>query len=437
MNFLLGKFPAVSFLFVGVIVFKFAFLAFSPWILGLLGNHYMAGNFPDHYDSIASNLIAGKGYRINDDTSLTMLRTPGFVFVLAGIFLLFGKNIFAVQIVQFFMSLATGLIVYRIADRLFGERQVSIAACLIFLLYPGVLIAETRAGFECTLMLCFSGCIALSYQILDDPRWRNFLLFGLLFGLTMLVRSSISIYFPAMVAMICYWRPKGLSVGALLLRFFVAGFVSVIVMSPWIVRNYQISGQFVPTMTVGGLVLFQGVELIKNLDSGRDSADVLGEASGKQLVIAHGMNLKTHDAFFPQFYSPADEVKFYNELWRLGVDEYKRSPELIIKAVIHNFWAFWFLGRTQTSVYLNYIVTLPLVIFLVWGSVLAVRSNRYASLLPMALIVYILPHLFFLAVARYHVSVLPLIAILAANPAIRCWQILQNRLRQKYRITVL
>lgn len=414
-------------LFAGVIVFKLVFLCCSPWLVALLGQHYMAGNFPDQYDAIASNWISGKGYRVYEDTSLTMIRSPGFVMVLAGIFLLFGKNILAVQLIQLCMSLATACIIYHLTRSLFRSRQAATAASLIFMLYPGVLLAETRAGFECTLMLCFTACVALTYRILDDPRWRNFVGLGLLFGVSMLVRSSIGIFFPVAVAAICYWRPRGFTVGRLLLRCFVAGVVAVLVMTPWIVRNYQISGRFVPTMTVGGLVLFQGVELVKQLDGSRDSYEVLGGASARQLVIAHDMHLKTRDGFFPQFYSPEDEVKFYAELWRLGMDEYRRDPGLILRAVRHNLWAFWFLGRTQTSIYYNYAVTLPLMTLMLWGCVAAVRCNRRAILLPATLVVFILPHLFILAVARYHVTVVPLIAILAALPAVRCWQFLANQ----------
>ncbi len=63
--------------------------------------------FSRRYDLIADNLIDGHGYRVYADTSETMLRSPGFVLVLAGIFALFGKSLLVVQIVQYLMSAVT------------------------------------------------------------------------------------------------------------------------------------------------------------------------------------------------------------------------------------------------------------------------------------------------------------------------------------------
>ena len=418
-----------------VIVLKVVlFLVVFPWLLPKLGNSYAAGLFPDGYGSIASNLIAGNGYRMYDDTSLTMLRSPGFVLVLASLFLVCGKSLFAVQAMHLLMSLATAVIIYFLSNRLFHTRSISVVASLLFLFYPGVLIAETRGGIECTLMLSFTGCVALSYLTLDDPRWRNFVYLGILFGLTMLVKSSVAIYFPALVAVFLWWRPKGLSVNSLLMRFVVAGLLSLIIMLPWIIRNYNISGQFIPTMTVSGLALFQGAYVVKNAQSEKDNYVLLNEAAAKQITVAHEMNLKVHEDFFPQFYSPNDEIYYYNQLGRLAINDYRESPWLLLKAIEHNSWAFWFQGRTHRATILNIILTTPILILMIWGSVLAVKVTRDAWLLLTAIFSYIAPHLLILAMARYHVILMPLISILVAVSVIHCWRTAAKMLRYRIRI---
>lgn len=423
MKFSSHQFSRFNLLVFSVVVLKFMLLlVVFPWLLPKLGNNFNAGLFPDGYGSIAYNLVAGNGYRMYDDTSLTMLRSPGFVLVLASVFLVFGKSLFAVQFMQLLMSLATAAIIYYLANRLFKTRSIAVVASLIFLFHPGVLIAETRGGIECTLMLCFTACVALSYMVLDDPRWRNFVYLGILFGFTMLVKSSIAIYFPVLVAIILWWRPKGLSVNSLLIRFIVAGLVSVVIMMPWIIRNYNISGQFVPTMTVGGLAMFQGAYMVKNAESDKDSYVLLNEAAARQITIAHEMNLKTHEDFFPQFYSPNDEINYYNQLGRLAINDYKESPWLLLKAIEHNTWAFWFQGRTQRATILNIILTAPILVLMLWGSVLAVKTTRDAWLLLAAIVAFIAPHLFILAMARYHVILIPLISVLVGVSVVHCWQ---------------
>jgi len=428
MKFSSNQISWLNILVFSVVVLKtMLLLVIFPWLLPKLGNSFQAGLFPDGYGDIASNLIAGNGYRMYDDTSLTMLRSPGFVLVLASLFLFFGKSLFAVQVMQLLMSLATAAIIYFLTNRLFKTQSISVVALLIFLFHPGVLIAETRGGIESTLMLCFTGCIALSYLVLDHPKWRNFIYFGIAFGLTMLVKSSVAIYFPALVVIALWWKPKGLSVSTLLSRFAAAGLISLTIMSPWIIRNYNISGQFVPTMTVGGLALFQGAYLVKNAESEKDSYVLLNEAADKQIKIAHEMNLKIHEDFFPQFYSPNDEINYYNQLGRLAINDYRESPWLLFKAIEHNSWAFWFQGRTERATMLNIILTAPILILMIWGSVLALKVTRDTWLLLVALFAFIAPHLLILSMARYHIILVPLISVLVAVSVIHCWQLLKTR----------
>ena len=57
----------------------------------------------DLYDEIAWNIVSGNGYRVQADTNLTMLRSPGFVFVLVPLFYFFGKSLLAIQILNFLL----------------------------------------------------------------------------------------------------------------------------------------------------------------------------------------------------------------------------------------------------------------------------------------------------------------------------------------------
>src|ERR1700691_2453858 len=118
---------AVVTIFLLLLVLK-ALIAFAliPGLTRALGENYKSNLFPDDYDLIADNLINGHGYRVYTDTSETMLRSPGFVLVLAGIFALFGKSLLMVQVIQYLMSVVTAVIVYLISQRLFRVKLVSL-----------------------------------------------------------------------------------------------------------------------------------------------------------------------------------------------------------------------------------------------------------------------------------------------------------------------
>jgi 4-amino-4-deoxy-L-arabinose transferase-like glycosyltransferase len=427
MRFSFYRFSSLNLLVFCMLILKAALLlAVFPWLLAKLEHNYQAAHFPDGYGLIAANWANGNGYRMFSDTGLTMLRSPGFIMILASIFWLFGKSLFAVQSLQLLMSYVTAAIIFYLAKRLFNSNLISLLASFIFLFHPAVLIAESRGGIESTLMLYFTACVAFSYRLMDNPKWQNFFYFGILFGWTVLVKSVVALYFPALTAVALMQRPKGLSISTLLLRFFVAGLISVLIQVPWIIRNYEISGEFVPTMSVSGLALFQGMYMVKNAESEKDSWLLLEEAKNEQFKLADNMKLRMHKNMFPQFDSPRDEINFYNQLKRLAMIEYMESPGLVWKAIKHNSWAFWFQGRTQKATMLNFIVVAPMLILMVWGAKLAITKTHDAWLLLIAIFAYIAPHLLILAMARYHIIIMPLISIFVAVSVAHIWGLLQK-----------
>src|ERR1700733_5646697 len=399
-----------------LLLFLKAVIAFAliPGLTHALGENYKSNLFPDDYDLIADNLIDGHGYRMYADTSETMLRSPGFVLVLAGIFALFGKSLLVVQIVQYLMSAVIAAIVYFISQRLFGVRLVSLLAVFLFLFHPVSMLSDTRAGTDTTLTLCLTTTIWLLLRAIDSQRWWDYVLSGLALGYTMLVKATVALIFPALFLFLIWplkmRRPFWLTSR----RFVLAAITAALVMTPWIVRNFEISGRFVPSMTVTGLAIFQGEEAERNAGNGEDSKDLLGDAGMEQLRIGHEMGLRMREDFFPQFYRVQDEILFYDELARRGWTQYMKHPALLARTVVHNCWAFWFQGRTYKATLINIIVMLPFMLIFLCGAVIAVRRERRSWILVISVVMYVLPHLVIIAVARYSAAVVPLMCVLAA-----------------------
>lgn len=401
--------------FIAMLIIKavIAFVVF-PRLTHTLGANYHSDLFPDDYDLIANNLIHGHGYRVYADTSETMLRSPGFVLVLAAIFALFGKSLLAVQVVQYFMSAAVAAMVYLIARRLSSVRRVALVAAGIFLFNPVSMMSDTRGGEDTTLTFCLTLALWLLLRALDSKRPRDFALTGLALGYTMLVKASVALIFPAIFLFLAW--PCTTRVRLILLRnFAIIGVLAALVMAPWVVRNYEISGKFEPTMTIAGLALFQGEEAERIGAPGEDSWQRLDDASQEQLAIGHQMGLRMREDFFPQFYTIGDEIAFYHELAHRAWAAYRADPVLFARVVIHNIWAFWFQGRTAKATLLNVIGMLPFLAVSILGAAIAVRRERRHWILVIAVLAYILPHLVIIAVARYSTAVMPLMSVLAAG----------------------
>jgi len=386
-----------------------------PSVTTLLGSNYQADLFPDRYDLIAGNLVDGNGYRMYPDTSLTMIRSPGFIVILAGIFALFGKSLLAVQVAQFFMSAIIAMIIYVISYRILLSKLVSLIAVTIFLFHPVSMISDTRGGTDTTLALCLTATLLLLFQAIESMRAKHFVFAGLALGYTMLVKASVAFILPSIFLFLVLFSTRGKHPLTLTKNFLLLGLAASVVMTPWIVRNFEISGEFVPTMTSGPMAVFQGEEGVRLGFSGKDSWVVFNEVADEQNQIGHEMGLRMREDFFPQFYDIKDEVNFYNELGRRAWAEYRANPTLLARAMVHNSWAFWFQGRTEMATFINIIIMVPFICLSAYGGFVMVRQNKWTWLLIVSVVAFYLPHIVILAVARYSAPLIPIMAILSAG----------------------
>jgi 4-amino-4-deoxy-L-arabinose transferase-like glycosyltransferase len=410
-----------------------AFLLFValPLFVSIAAGDYHAEMFPDQYDQIAWNLATGNGYRVSPDTSLTMIRSPGFVLILAAVFLGLGKSLFAVKAVNLIFSIGTATFVFLLTKKIFESERVAWAAAFIVFFFPGCLIADSRAGVESALMLFIASTFFLAYKAEDTNNYCYYVILGVVFGFCVTIKGTVALMLPAF--WLCRLAIKMKSDKLLLpmlARYSISAIVVALVSVPWIVRNYEISGQFVPTMSVGGLSFDQGVYVIKNYTFHKSYVELLREADYKEIIIAKEMGLRFREEWFPLFYDVSDELAFYKELENRALGEYYQSPLLIAKAILINSVAFWFQGRTHTASILNIVITLPMLVFFLCGIVVG-RSRRSVPIVA-AIASFIIPHLFIISLARYYIPIVPLmapfVAVAADEYVQRCWNFVQTGL---------
>ena len=399
----------------GVAVLKALLLFVAlPLFTSAAPGSYNVEGFPDRYDDIATNLLEGHGYRLNTDTSETMLRTPGFVLILAGIFALVGKSLVAVQVFNLAISLVGGWALYRLALRVTQSENIAIGACVIFLLYPATVLSESRAGVESTFTAAGIVFVLLFYRALQSFAYRDFVLAGVAFGLALLIKSTFALVLPGFFIYVILSRRPHPAFGRVVALFAAGSLAALVVLSPWIVRNYKISGEFIPTNSMGGLVAFQGLWVEKHRSEGKPHWQVLNEAIPEQTRVAQELGLRVRPGFFPQFYAVKDEIRYNDELSRRVRAELLRSPALALRFIGHNFIGFWIQGRTPTATMLNAVLVLPFLLVALAGLMLSIRRGFHIVPITIVILMFFSPHLAILGVARYHTPLVPYLAIFAA-----------------------
>jgi 4-amino-4-deoxy-L-arabinose transferase-like glycosyltransferase len=377
---------------------------------------YHADQFPDRYDLIALNLLEGNGYRVYPDTSETLIRTPGFVVILAGIFTIAGKSLTAVKVFNLLLSLATGLLLYKLASRLTGSWLTALIASVLFLLYPGTVMAESRGGVEATFTFSIVLFMFLFYRALDAFRYRDFALAGVALGFGLLIKSTLALALPALCLYSLVRKRSRASLWRLACLFATSALAAFLILSPWVIRNYKLTGKFIPTMTIGGLAAFQGLYVVEHRSTGKQHHEILSDAAMEQARIADAMGLHVRHGFFPQFYSALDEVRYYRVLGEKAKAEYQKSPSLLLRVVLHNLWGFWFQGRTNQATALNMVLTIPFLFLFTIGTYAAMRRKFCVGPLLLVVGTFFATHLPIIALARYYVPLVPLLAVPAALP---------------------
>ncbi|MGE0114244.1 MAG: ArnT family glycosyltransferase [Steroidobacteraceae bacterium] len=399
------------------LIFLFAVL---PLFEASLGSMYGI-SFADNYHMLAQNLAAGNGYRFTDDTALTMMREPGYPLVLAALFSVFGYGLSAPRVANLFFGIFSALLISRITRQVSGSERAAKLAPVLFLVHPGVIITDMRGGVEglfIMLVMCF---LVVTYKALASGRLKDYFFVGLALGIASIVRSTVLLFPSFLLLYFLWWERTRTSIPAMLSRVVIVWVGAFLILSPWIIRNYALSGHFVPTGSVAGVSAHAGQYICTHFSFDNSLEKVDGDAATERVRLAReqGYRFKELDGlYYLYFYKTQDELAFNTFLGKRVLQRYLESPMLLLECSTKNAFNFWFSGKTWKATTLNSVVQLPYLLLAIAGLIIGMRSKRSADIAILALfIVYTMGvYLPILAEARYSMHLIPILSILAALP---------------------
>lgn len=382
------------------------------WLQTTSPNNYEADKFQDWYDLLALNIAEGNGYRFFPDTTVTMLRTPAWPLVLAALFSLFGYGITAVKVFNLLCSIGTAALTFLLCERICGRRPLALLAALIAFLHPAIVIADSRGGVESFFMFFLMLFIWLLYRAFDNNRHASYAQAGIALGVLLLTKSTAVMFAPCVFL---YQLTKNWSIAGFRRAFVSTALLSLVaglILSPWIVRNFLLSGEFVPTMSVGGMSSYSGYYIASHRSSDREQYQLDIEASKEMGTVAIAMGLRHRPGYYTQLYTVTDELKFYRQLGTIVWDKYRNEPGLFRRVLLDNAVGFWVHGRTQKATMMNMLLVLPFLALSVAGAWVGWR--RQLPVLPIVLMIgaFYAVHIPILGQARYHVPLIPVMAVL-------------------------
>lgn len=201
----------------------------------------------DQYHQIAIDLASGQPFPTID--------VPwGYGYFLALSYRIFGPTPAPALVAQVVLNALIPLLVYRIALRGFDRRVAALATCLVAVLSFNTVYASTEASDSvCTFL--FTLMLWTFVEARHGDRWTMYVGTGVLLGLSAQFRPNLLLLPAALAAFHVVsrrfaWRSIGQGV--------ILGVVAALMLAPWVLRNYRLAGEFIPTSTHGGVQLWYG-----------------------------------------------------------------------------------------------------------------------------------------------------------------------------------
>ncbi|MFH0924639.1 MAG: glycosyltransferase family 39 protein [bacterium] len=355
------------------------------------------------YESLARNILQLKAYTLNWCGPYYL--PPFYPIFLASIFLLFKNSILAVRLTQAVIGGITCILIYFIGKKV-TDKKVAIFASLIaiffdvLVFYTGLLLVETLMGFFICLMIWMLLKIKKRIER-DKGSWLLSLLTGILIGIASLTKPIILPF----ILFILLWLFISIGIKKVVFKNFtwiVLG--SILILLPWVIRNYRISGKILLTSTNGG----------SNFYMGNNPFDI------------EAPNLMEDEAIKRYETGSIEWSAFlYQKGWRF----IKNNPKKWLKYAYRKFKRLWFglenpwpmfpngdykrelefMGGINIPLF-NYKFIFP---FLLLGLVISIRTWRKWLLFYLLLIHYSLIHIMYFAHERFRTPLLPILILFA------------------------
>jgi hypothetical protein len=394
------------------------------------------------HGEIAANLLAGRGFSMHflGAGGPTSQQAPVYPALVALAFAIGGVDSpRALLILELGQSLLGGLLVLgvlKLARRLAPERPMAAAAtALVVALQPTLIYAATHVQIASLAVTLLVWTLGLAYQTGSTGRTRDAVAAGALFCLLVLTDPILAL--AGLGVVLAVWQSMEPKPGwtrhaaSLLAVVFVTSLAGV---TPWLVRNALVHGEFIPVKSTFGYAFWQGnCAMSEGTDKVvRSSTDAILRQGGQNDLTLKDWNQTIWKARHEAGY--LDDIALSRNDYRMlgAVSEPERSRILFRRAQAElqadpgrypwlclrrlRYFVFFDETNPKSRVLWYRVPHVALTVFAAAGLILAGRRLR-RRLLPTIITVAAIAlfHSLTIVSARFHIPVEPLMALWGAT----------------------
>jgi 4-amino-4-deoxy-L-arabinose transferase-like glycosyltransferase len=227
-------------------------------VIGATGPEFVKLNQYDAlvHVTLAQRIMAGQGDTLPTTSADGPIgssqpafeKAPGYPFLLAVLFRITGVG-FAFFPLQCLIGGLLSVLVVLVATEAFGDPLVALVAGIAAAVHPVLMNAASQLYNENIYFCLFFLCVWLYLRWYRSPSTPLALICGICAGLTALIREAVLAPFAALVVLAFLWNWREHRMASLTPALLMAAGL-ILVVAPWTIRNYAVSGgQFVPIST--------------------------------------------------------------------------------------------------------------------------------------------------------------------------------------------
>ncbi len=372
------------------------------------------------YHQIAQNLVERHMFTSSVDPPYdpyqpSTFRPPLTSFYLAAIYSLFGANLFWGCLgLAVFSAFSCGL-TYQLGRKLLGK-SIGILAGSISCVYPFFLLLvllPLTEGLSIFLSLILMMMLYAYQPTLHDcdgtqPYQEHVICgvyVGFVFGLLLLNKAANIVVFPC----ILLWGLL-LSPGAWMVRvsrMLLIAITTIVMITPWAIRNQTIVGAFTPVNSNGGWTFYLG-----NNEHTRKNLDALEQGT------SHGW-IPPKDVYKPFADLDFRDVKNYEKrAIRLGLQFIRENPGTFILYAFRKLKIFW----SPYQHIVDKMAWYPLALFSMLGLGYSLQCWREHLVLYVFILCSMIIPVFFTSMPRFRAPIMPFLIIYAAFGLVKAGQ---------------
>jgi 4-amino-4-deoxy-L-arabinose transferase-like glycosyltransferase len=362
------------------------------------------------YGSTAKYVAVGEGFsKIEDKSGVprpTAISPPGYVYLLALIFSIFG--VYSVQsaiVIEFLQSLTaafTCLAFYHLGRR-YNEAVGLLAALAAAVYPPSILFSVMRISPILLVVLLLALIIHYMFKIQEHWRYRDAVICGVLMAVNALMEPVVIIFYVAACIWLLLWSSQTRSQAVK--SCLIMGLVCIVCILPWTIRNYLVFKDFVLIKSSMGKNLLEG-----------------NRPSGSGIIFTYEYD----DVFSPEELAGLEslnEVERYKVMQRKAIEFIKADPGRFLQLTLKRIFYYWSLDnpyRRTPYDKLRIITYGPVLLLAIIGAIWGWKHRKETSMLLFLLLSYPLPYYITqVTIYRYRYGAEAFLLILASYAAVQ------------------